>query len=219
MNFDLVFDDFCNHFEPLIKDVEIKPCDSDNPINLDDSPFNNHLYISVLIKDEAAVTDPIQTYTTPMAFSMARALKRLQMVETQPLGIPDGRTGIWAKLKWAGNLHVRCSANYDLKASGYRLWVDLLARQIGNHYRMIINGPLHGHMMPFKYEPQEYLRYLHMPVKRPNYFQAIYDEKGNWVDEKLLPGLDKGAMHPEYFQTYKIDGDYCYYQGEEIRPL
>ena len=216
------------HFEELISDVQITPCPTDNPIIAGrPHPFNNHLYLAFLVKDDAdaSAEQIISDYFVPTAKALAQVMKRFQMVEAQELPTPKivdpetGRevaTGLLQKTVWAGGLPLRFSANYDIVEQATRFTVDMLVRHIGNHYRTIINGPLHRHQMPFKNEPPEQFEYIYIPVDRPNYYQPVFDEEGNTIDEELLPGLDRSCMWQEYRHLYRVKGDYCYYRGESV---
>jgi hypothetical protein len=95
--------------------------------------------------------------------------------------------------------------------------VDLLVfRHIGHYHRMIINGPLHRLQMPFKEVPKEGEEFDFL-FSDPNWDAAKYNKEGYTdFDAPLLPVLAKWARTPHSLHRYVVEGDYCYYLGEEI---
>lgn len=215
--------------ELLRKKLSIVSLSTDRGISYDKDlrPFDNHLYISFEISDEerAANTDEelCQDFMEPVTEAMSLLLNEFGMVETLPLPTaaelyPDiypsclsRRININTNV---GKLPVRFTALYDSERQAVQIVVELLARHVGNYYRTIINGPLHGHKMPLRRLPEDgdVLIYHHLPAKELKY---MYGDTFDW--SRLFKGLDERAVSPRIEHTYKIKGDYCYYLGEQLR--
>lgn len=225
-----LFDYLGHSLEGHIADVEVRECPTDDPIiaGSGQSPFNNHLYCAFLIPDDVSdeSVEKIKTYRfEPAAQALANILKRFQIVEAQPLPIPEHRNpvtgqvigdGTIKKIVMAGDLPVRFTATYDIRHTGTLVTVDMLVRHVGNFYKTIINGPMHRYQMPFKEDPiatrMENINYHYMPLSLPDYYVEGHDAYSD--DPQPLPGLDKDELHRDSLHLYRVKGDYCYYRGE-----
>lgn len=209
----------------LGKDVDVRECPDDKPIIAGrPNPFDNHLYGTFVIVDgdqSLSAEMIVNQFVVPMRDSMNKTLRRFNSIEVQPLPYPkvvnpeNGKVmpdGTIKELLWVDGIPVRVVLMYDVRLAGTRVTFDLLARHVGDHYRMIINGPLHRHMMPLSDEQVklEQFNYYYMPLDRPNYYVTdAYDD-----DAQLLPGLDRDELYRDTMHLYRLKGDYCYYRGE-----
>jgi hypothetical protein len=149
---------------------------------------------------------------------LVKMLNRFDMLEAEELSLlVDAREAARVNIvNDQGSIPVRFTQHYDGARQRVVTTIDLKVRQVGNHYRRIINGPLHREMMPFTLLPWEgdICTHCRLPCHRPVLtISGTLDENG---DELPLENVEDWARYPEYVQKYQVLGDYCYYLGEEL---
>lgn len=198
----------------LLWDVEIRK--ADKPIYACSDPFESHLYCSAVFQDgdrEPWSTERVMGRLIPSMASFAKYLAPMGMIETYKWTGPHA----WGMSQFYSpgrHIPIRVTVAYNAVLQGTQVSLDLFARHIGNHHRLIINGPMHRRLMPFKAIPEEGHRfsYLYLPFEPLNYEE--WDEEQE--ESLILPRLDRAAIRPESKHTYLVEGDYCYYTGETL---
>jgi hypothetical protein len=206
-----VFDEGTEHMD-VVRGEEIAAGSS--------SPFVHHLYQSFMIDDEDENPDILSTYLVPSMKVLADSMKSIKMLAIRQLPCPSAGLGFRSySCEGAGGVPFRFTESYDMRRQGRIVTVDFIGKHVGNYHRMIINGPLHRHRMPFRDYPEDGHKfgYLYLPpcADRKSYGDVVIDEETE-VDEFVrLPGLeenvDGNSMH-----RYQVRGRYCYYRGETL---
>jgi hypothetical protein len=179
-------------------------------------PFVHHLYTAFAIDEDLRDNQIWSNHFLPSITPLVNALVGRDMLEAEALPMLNSLTCARSTLvDTEGPIPIRVVEQYDGCRQKILITLDFKVRHVGNHYRRIINGPLHRAMMPFKDLPVDgrEFAYIHNP------FRAAYtipDTCGDDGYELPLPDLDIEAHFPQSKQRYIVRGDYCYYLGEDL---
>jgi len=128
---------------------------------------------------------------------IANYVNNFQILETYPFAkvhgvVTEDRKGL---LPIRVSLFVKYNGGIDIE-------ISLKARNAGNYYREIVNGPLHGAMMPFQKDPlhRQYVHYYGFKHPEKEYKKDVRAEFKN----------------PNVVQSYEVIGKYCYYHSERM---
>jgi hypothetical protein len=177
-------------------------------------PFDHHLYSCFVVKDSDLPCDSFTEYLKPTMQEMAKAMSGFSMVGVQPLP-PSGVGGITLCYNFPdAPLPLRFTLSYNGIRQGTMVVADLFFRLVGNHYRTVINGPLHLAKMPFVEEPTDGHTFYHKHLASPKlYWDSYGDSEGCELGglPDLEPNVSADSLH-----RYRVSGAYCYYVGETL---
>jgi hypothetical protein len=188
------------------------------PSRVDDrnDPFVHHLYTFFAIDEDLRDDQIWSNHFLPSITPLVNALRGRDMLEAEALPMLNPLAGARSTLvDTEGVIPVRFIESFDSRRQKLLIAVDFKVRHVGNHYRRIINGPLHRAMMPFKHlpVPDREFTYTHNPFSVP---YTIPDTRGEDGYEVPFPDLDSEARFPQSKHRYMVRGDYCYYLGEDL---
>jgi hypothetical protein len=195
-------------------DVEVRPSDD---VDFDHkNPFDSQVFITFSIPDYESSPEVIADYhIRPATEAMARYINGLKIVQSKPLLVPVSGPNEHCEIFDVNGVPFRLRM-YEGPQRTTVTAMDAFVRQVGNYYRLIINGPLHGWQMPFVADPEDghSFEYTHEPLQssRPDY--TYYSE--SLKTTVRFPDLLASATYCHSVHKYLVMGAYCYYVGETL---